>query len=97
MKKKFHVDDLLKSVKNSKNGIDAYNDFKMLLSLGGLNLTKWNGNNFEVINAVPEEDRSKEWKKIDFKRDSLPVERALGVQWNTAKNCFQYSVNIPEK
>ena len=97
VKKNFYVDDLLKSVKNSNDAIGAYKDLKMLLSLGGFNLTKWISNNCEVINAIPEEDRSKEWKKIDFKRDILPVERALGVQWNTANDCFQFNVNIPER
>ena len=69
----------------------------MLLSLGGFNLTKWISNNCEVINAIPEENRSKEWKKIDCKGDILPVERALGVQGNTANDCFQFNVNIPER
>ena len=95
--KNFYVDDLLKSLKNSKDAIGAYKDLKRLLSLGGFNLTKWISNKSEVMSAIPEEDRSKEWKKIDFKRDNLPVERVLGALWNTAEDCFQYNVNIPAR
>ena len=92
--KNFYVDDLLKSLKNSKDAIGAYKDLKRLLSLGGFNLTKWICNKNEVMSPIPEEDRSKEWKKIDFKKENLPVERVLGVLWNTATDCFQYNVNI---
>ena len=97
VKKNFYVNDLLKSVKNSNDAIVLTKTLKLLLSLCGFNLTKWISNNCEVINAIPEENRSKEWKKIDCKGDILPVERALGVQGNTANDCFQFNVNIPER
>ena len=97
VKKNFYVDDLLKSVKSSDDAVGIYKDLKKLLSLGGFNLTKWISNKREVIDAIPEEDRSKELKKIDFERDILPVERALGVQWNVANDSFQYNVNIPAR
>ena len=97
VKKNFYVDDLLKSVKSSEDAVGVYKDLKKLLSLGGFNLTKWISNKREVIDAIPEEDRSKELKKIDFETDILPVERALGVQWNVANDSFQYNVNIPAR
>ena len=79
VKKNFYVDDLLQSVKSSDDAVGIYKDLKKLLSLGGFNLTKWISNKQEVIDAIPEEDRSEELKKIDFERDILPVEQALGV------------------
>eukprot|EP00112_Aurelia_sp_Birch-Aquarium-sp1_P011096 Seg2340.7 transcript_id=Seg2340.7/GoldUCD/mRNA.D3Y31 product="hypothetical protein" protein_id=Seg2340.7/GoldUCD/D3Y31 len=97
VKKNFYVDDLLKSVKSSEDAVGVYKDLKKLLSLGGFNLTKWISNKREVIDAIPEENRSKELKKINFERDILPVERALGVQWNVANDSFQYNVNIPAR
>ena len=58
VKKNFYVDDLLKSVKSNDDGVGLYKDLKKLLSLGGFNLTKWISNKREVIDAIPEEDRS---------------------------------------
>ena len=62
--------------------------------LDDFNLTKWISNKLEVIDAAPEENHSKELKKIEFERDILPVERVLGVQWNVADDSFKYNVNI---
>eukprot|EP00794_Sanderia_malayensis_P019620 gene19620-biopygen13889 len=38
-----------------------------------------------------------ELKKIDVEKDLLPVNRALGVQWNVSSDSFQYDVNIPAR
>eukprot|EP00794_Sanderia_malayensis_P021143 gene21143-biopygen14691 len=97
VKRNFYVDDLLKSVKNSKEAVSTYNDLKSLLSLGGFYLTKWISNKRDVIDAIPKEDHSKELKKIDVEKDLLPVNRALGVQWNVSNDSFQYDVNIPAR
>ncbi len=67
------------------------------MSLGGFNLTKWISNKREVIEAIPESELSKELKNIDYQKDTLPVERALGVHWNVETDKFQYNVCIREK
>ena len=61
---------------------------KKLMSLGGFNPTKWISNKREVIDAIPESELSKELKSIDYQKDTLPVERALGVHWNVEADNF---------
>ena len=48
----------------------------------------------KVMSAIPEADRSKEWKKVDFKRDILPVKSVFRVLLNTTKDCFLFNGNI---
>ena len=67
------------------------------MSLGGFNLTKWISYKRDVIDAIPESELSKELKNIDYQKDTLPVERALGVHRNVETDKFQYNVCIREK
>ena len=97
VKHNFYVDDLLKSVKSCEEATRMYGKLKELMSLGGFNLTKWISNKREVIDAIPESELSKELKNIDYQKDTLPVERALGVHWNVETDKFQYNVCIREK
>ena len=53
---------------------------RSLLAKGGFHLTKWISNSREVIESVPESDGARSVKELDL--DSLPIERALGIQWD---------------
>ena len=64
---------------------------------GGFKLTKWVSNDKGVILSFPEELRAKEMKNLDFEKDYLPVERALGIEWSVETDRFQFKVNITEK
>ncbi|XP_076122855.1 uncharacterized protein LOC143102946 [Alosa pseudoharengus] len=42
-------------------------------------------------------ERAVEVKDLDLSKDTLPTERALGVQWCTESDTFRFSVNVPER
>lgn len=44
---------------------------------------------------MPESERAAQVKNLDF--DKLPVERALGVQWNVASDQFGFSIVIKDR
>ena len=79
----FYADDCLKSVETVAQAKMLVSELCKLLSLGGFRLTKWISNNKEVIESVPLEERAKEVKSLDLASAVLPVERALGVEWDT--------------
>lgn len=58
VKSNFYVDDCLKSCGTEAEAKELAKDLKALLSKGGFNLTKWSSNSREVVDAIPEEDRS---------------------------------------
>ena len=93
----FYVDDCLKAVDSV---LDAKNLIKELCdtcSKGGLRLTKFTSNSKEVLQSIPREEHSKELLKRDLNCDGLPMERALGIQWNVDADQFSFSISINEK
>ncbi|XP_046552249.1 uncharacterized protein LOC124261926 [Haliotis rubra] len=38
-----------------------------------------------------------EIQAVDLSRDDIPMERALGMQWDIKLDCFKYTVDLPEK
>ncbi len=81
----FCVDDLLKSFASTDKAI--------------FNLTKWISNDRKVLAAFPAEDRAPTVKDLDLCSDSLPMEGALGIQWNVEEDMFYLVVkdkNRPE-
>ncbi|XP_071501973.1 uncharacterized protein [Diadema antillarum] len=53
---------------------------------------KWISNRPGVIQAVSVEQRAKTVIGLDLDHDALPVERALGVTWDTEHDCFTYQI-----
>ena len=88
----FYVDDLLKSFKTSNDTVKMYEKLTELLTLGGFHLTKWISNKREVLEKIPDSELTKELKSIDLEMDELPVEGALGMQWNVELDKFQYRI-----
>ena len=78
----FYVDDLLLSLKNETSAINILKEIQYLLQENGFNLTGIVSNSRKVLNTVAPEKLSKEIKKIEFSKEELPYERALGVVWN---------------
>ncbi|XP_033122071.1 uncharacterized protein LOC117121078 [Anneissia japonica] len=90
LKRNFYVDDLLKSVRCSDEGIQLVTDLMNVCAKGGFNLTKWSSNDKQVIEWIPREKRSKDLQDLNLKEDGLPPERALGVKWSPQDDflCF---------
>ena len=84
----FYVDDCLKSVPTEEDAKELVTELCKLLSLIGFRLTKWISNRRSVLESIPIEERAKEVKSLDFDSDSLPIERALGVHWDTEEDMF---------
>ncbi|KAJ8377289.1 hypothetical protein AAFF_G00261380 [Aldrovandia affinis] len=72
-------------------------DLRTLCASGGFTLTKWTSHNRKVLMSIPEEQRAKETKNLDLSSEALPVERALGIQWDTETDAFTYSIKLPDK
>ena len=95
--KNFYVDDCLRSVKDKTTAIELVKNVKQACAKGGFNLTKFVCNDREVLESIPQEQRSKEVKTLDLQHDDLPLERALGVQWCVESDQLKFRITISEK
>ncbi|KAK0138077.1 hypothetical protein N1851_025741 [Merluccius polli] len=93
----FYVDDCAKSVAREFHAIQLVKDLTALCSEGGFQLTQWVSNSRAVLASIPNEHRAKEMKSLDLDKDSLPVERALGLQWCVDSDNFQFNINLSQK
>ncbi|XP_014676449.1 PREDICTED: uncharacterized protein LOC106816368 [Priapulus caudatus] len=89
----FYVDDCLKSVDSESKAVKLVGELSQLTSLGGFHLTKWISNNRKVLQSVPVNDRAKEIKTLDLDRGTLPIERALGLSWDTNNDSVGIKTN----
>ena len=74
-----------------------YKEITEELSHGGFHLRKWTSKKREVLEVIQDNELSKEQKNVDFEKDMLPTERALGLQWNTEQDKFQYNIGLKDK
>ncbi|XP_066933479.1 uncharacterized protein [Clytia hemisphaerica] len=86
----FYVDDLLSSVTNEDKGKELIKSSDILMGNRGFNLTKYNSNSKEVLQAAPEHKRASN-TSIEFENT---ITRALGVKWDLKEDCFLYNVNV---
>ncbi|XP_067685814.1 uncharacterized protein [Haliotis asinina] len=93
----FYVDDCLKSVKDDQTAVKLISDLQSVCAESGFNLTKFTCNSKEVLSSIPSEHCSKEVQTIDLSYDDIPMERALGMQWDVMMDSFRFSVNLPHK
>jgi hypothetical protein len=68
-----------------------------MLNSGGFRLTKWISNSCDVLKSIPDVDRAQDVCDLDLTQDALPVQRALGVQWNTNDDTFGVKIRLKEK
>ncbi|XP_067034739.1 uncharacterized protein [Acropora muricata] len=89
VKRDFYVDDCLKSVGSEHGAICLVKELTSRLSKGGFRLTKWLSNSHKVIESIPESERAKSVKDLNF--DQTLIERALRVKWHVASDTFRFS------
>lgn len=65
-----------------------------MCSKGGVKLHKFVSNSKTVLESIPSEDRAKGLVNVDLLGESLPVERALEVQWCVESDCFQFRITL---
>ncbi len=95
--KNFYVDDCLKSTPTVSSAITMMTDLQAVLHGGGFHIAKWVSNSREVMNAIPVADRAKGIKNLDLDQDTLPIERALGVQWCVETDVFRFQIGVKEQ
>ena len=61
-----------------------------LLRGGGFRLTKWLSNRREVLASVPKSDRAPSVKSLNLDLEKLPIDRALGMKWDTEQDIFSF-------
>ncbi|KAL3987991.1 21S rRNA GM methyltransferase [Sarotherodon galilaeus] len=93
----FYVDDCLKAVSSEEEAIQLYHTLRAVCQRGGFRLTKWISNSRAVLSAIPEEERASEVKDFDLDQDTLPIERALGVQWCIESDSFRFKIVMPDR
>ncbi|XP_052470971.1 uncharacterized protein LOC128027405 [Carassius gibelio] len=93
----FYVDDCAKSMAEESEAIQLVKDLTTLCYKGGFQLTQWVSNNRAVLASIPKEKWAKEIKTLDLDKDSLPIERALGLQWCVDSDHFQFNINLSQR
>lgn len=58
-----------------------------------LNWLKWVSNSQSVLASIPK-SKANQMKELDLDREKLPVERALGIQWNIENDTFTFQINV---
>ena len=92
VKENLYVDDCLKSLDSEDETIVMVKQLTDILAKGGFRLTKWISNSRRVIESVPPDERAKGIKNLDLDQEELPVERALGVHWDTEHDLLRMKI-----
>ncbi len=91
IERNFYMGDLFKSVDSVTSAIKLCKELIELCQKGKFRLTKWISNDRHVIEKVPETERALLVKSMDERTD-MPVERTLGVGWDTQRDNFVFIV-----
>ena len=90
--KNFYVDNLLKSTPDAQSAISLIKAVTKVCKAGGFKLVKFISNSTVVLKSLEEDQRKKGVKDADPRSGELPVERALGVQWNIDEDTFGFKI-----
>ena len=85
VKRNFYMDDFFKSVKSSDEALELQKELVEMLNEAAFHLTKWISNEKEVIEQIPESERAPSVKVVE-ESIVMPMERALGVVWDTSSD-----------
>lgn len=97
LRRNFYVDDCLRSEETETKAIERLHSTIKGCKKGGFRLTKITSNNRGVLDSISKEELSKEVQGVDLSFDSLPVERALGVQWHIETDTFGFRITLKDK
>ena len=90
--KNFYVDDLLNSTSDDQSAISLIRAVTKMCKAGEFKLVKFISNSTVVLKSLEEDQRKKGVKDADPRSGELPVERALGVQWNIDEDIFGFKI-----
>ncbi len=89
--------DYFKSVSDERQAIVLVQELIAICATGGFKLTKWISNSCSVLTSIPEEERSKDVRHLDLHRVELPVDSALGLQWDTEFDTFLFKITLKQQ
>ena len=90
----FYVDDCLKSVPTVPEAHRLVSQLSNLLAQGGFHLTKWISNCREVLKSIPPSERAPSIRDLDL--EDLPMDCALGTQWDVERDTLSFKVTKRE-
>lgn len=94
----FYVDDGLLSCNSEEEAISLVLRTKDALNEGGkLRLHKFASNSRTLLDSFPSEDLAKNLKDLDLGTASLPLQRSLGLLWDTNSDVFLFKVSEEQK
>ncbi len=96
IRRDFYVDDGLTSVPTADEAVNLIHSTRKICAKGGLHLHKFVSNSAQVMATIPPDDRAKTAKDINL-CDSMPLERALGVQWCIESDTFQFRIILKDQ
>ena len=97
LRRNFYVDDCLRSVSTEATAKKQIESLREACTSGGFHLTKFICNRRNVLESIPENERSKDVKTLDLQYDDLPIERTLGVQWCVESDTFKFRITVKDK
>ncbi|XP_043209587.1 uncharacterized protein LOC122374727 [Amphibalanus amphitrite] len=83
MKGDFYIDDGLISVPDAETAVKLIDTTRKLCARGGFTVHKILSNSIDVVKSVPMESRCAGLRSLDVGSGDLPVERTLGIDWDT--------------
>jgi len=86
----FYVDDCVKSVASTDEAMQLVDQLPALLRTGGFWLTRWLNNRRQVLASVRKSDRAPSVKSLNLDLEKLPIDCALGMQWDTEQDTFSF-------
>ena len=83
IRKHFYVDDCLKASTSAAEASAEIEDLRAACLKGGFRLRKFVANDIAVLDTIPSSEVAEKIKNLDLRKDPLPAERTLGLQWYT--------------
>ncbi|XP_014676276.1 PREDICTED: uncharacterized protein LOC106816216 [Priapulus caudatus] len=90
----FYVDDCLKFVSEEDEAMILAHSLRKLLKDRGWKLTKFVNTSQKLLESISPEERAKEIRELDFDRETLPAERALGVYWTVEEDTLGFRTDV---
>ena len=84
----------MKTVEDAKK---LYEQLTPMLASGGFHLTKWIRNNSEILDVIPQSEMAGQLRTFSLDIETLPIERALGLERNIEGDCFQFNISQKDK
>ncbi|XP_067945018.1 uncharacterized protein [Watersipora subatra] len=92
----FYVDDGLISLDSQEQAVAVINRAIDISSKGNIRLHKFVSNDKKVLRTIPSSEKAEKLQDLDLQaaNSTLPIERALGIEWCVENDQFQFRVML---